>query len=132
MYTFCSLQGTDLAWMELRRWRTTRHTGACLREAEAPAASNPTEETLRLGEGRKAGIQTCELSACRLVSIPAFAGMTRSPSRPLDEAVDDLLLPGLVEIDRELVAVDLRHAAIAEFLVEHAHAKREPRTFRRA
>src|SRR5262245_20650137 len=39
-----------------------------------------------------------------------------------DEAVHDLLLPSLVEIDRELIAIDLGHAAIAEFLVEHAHA----------
>src|SRR5262245_23950947 len=53
-------------------------------------------------------------------------------SRLFDEAVHDLLLAGLVEIDRELVAVDLGHAAIAEFLVEHAHADAEPRALGRA
>src|SRR5262245_14095395 len=53
-------------------------------------------------------------------------------SNALDEGVDHLLLPRLVEIDGELVAVDMRHAAIAEFLVEHAHADLEPHTFRGA
>src|SRR4030067_377765 len=48
-------------------------------------------------------------------------------SHPLDEAVDHLFLPGLVEIDGELVAVDLHHMAIAELLVEDAHPDREAR-----
>src|SRR4029077_1476915 len=43
-----------------------------------------------------------------------------APSRPLDKAVDHLLLAGLVEGDGELVAVDLDDMAVAEFLVEHA------------
>src|SRR5262249_47482215 len=34
--------------------------------------------------------------------------------------VDHLLLAGLVEGDGELVAVDLHHMAVAEFLVKHA------------
>src|SRR5690242_10103246 len=54
------------------------------------------------------------------------------PSNALDEGVDHLLLPCLVEIDGELVAVDMGHPAIAEFLVEHAHADLEPHTFRGA
>src|SRR5262249_7812105 len=41
------------------------------------------------------------------------------------ETVDDLLLAGLVEGDGELVAVDLDHVAIAEFLVEDAVIERE-------
>ena len=46
-------------------------------------------------------------------------------SRPLDEAVDDLLLAGLVEGDGQLVAIDPDHFAIAELLVKHAVAERE-------
>src|SRR5688572_17860515 len=38
---------------------------------------------------------------------------------PLDEAVENALLAGLVEIDGELVAVDPGYAAIAELLVKH-------------
>ena len=53
-------------------------------------------------------------------------------SAALDEAVHHLLLPRLVEIDGELVAVDLGDAAIAELLMEHAHADLEPRSFHRA
>ena len=50
-------------------------------------------------------------------------------SNALDEAVDHLLLPGLVEIDGELVAVHLSDAAIAEFLVKDAGAHFESRAF---
>src|SRR5215207_4931671 len=38
----------------------------------------------------------------------------------LDEAVQDLLGSGLLELDVDLVAVDRDDAAVAEFLVEHA------------
>ncbi len=41
---------------------------------------------------------------------------------PLHETIDHLLLAGLFEGDRELVAVDLHHLAAAEFLVEDAIA----------
>src|SRR6186997_418150 len=51
------------------------------------------------------------------------------PSNALDEGVDHLLLPCLVEIDGELVAVDMGHPAIAEFLVEHAHPNLKPGAF---
>jgi hypothetical protein len=43
----------------------------------------------------------------------------RFPSRPLYEAIDHLLRPGLFEGDGELVAVHLHHMAVAEFLVKH-------------
>src|SRR5882762_10374311 len=39
---------------------------------------------------------------------------------PLHKTIDHLLLPGLFEGDGELVAVDLHHLAVAEFLVKHA------------
>src|SRR5262249_48011546 len=41
-----------------------------------------------------------------------------------DKAIDDALLAGLVELDRELVAVDHHHLAISEFLVKDAIADR--------
>src|SRR5215468_7546425 len=46
--------------------------------------------------------------------------MPRRRSSPFHKAVHHLLLAGLVEGDGELVAVDLHHMAVAEFLVEHA------------
>src|SRR6476661_3453321 len=58
-----------------------------------------------------------------IYSVPRF--IRNSGSAPLDEAIHHLLAPGLVEIHGELVAVDLRDAAIAEFLVKHAHAHGE-------
>ena len=42
--------------------------------------------------------------------------------RPLHECIHHPLLAGLVELDRELVAVHCRDVAVAEFLVEHAVA----------
>src|SRR3954466_4228969 len=39
---------------------------------------------------------------------------------PLHKTIDHLLLPCLLERDGELVAVDLHHLAVAEFLVEDA------------
>src|SRR6188508_2937220 len=60
------------------------------------------------------------------------ARQTCRRSAALDEAVHHLLLPRLVEIDSELVAVDLGDAAIAEFLMEHAHADRESGALHRA
>src|SRR3954451_15663130 len=44
---------------------------------------------------------------------------------PLHETIDHLLLAGLLERDRQLVAVDLHHVAVAEFLVKHAVVERE-------
>src|ERR1700730_10329518 len=44
---------------------------------------------------------------------------------PLHETIDHLFLAGLLEGDGELVAVDLHHMAVAEFLVEHAVIERE-------
>src|SRR3984885_9680554 len=46
-------------------------------------------------------------------------------SRPLDKTIAHLLLAGFFEGDGELVAVDLRHLAVAEFLVKVAIAERE-------
>src|SRR6187431_3234216 len=43
-----------------------------------------------------------------------------SSLHPLDETIDHLLLAGLFERDRQLVAIDLHHVAVAEFLVKHA------------
>ena len=40
--------------------------------------------------------------------------------RPLHETIDHLFLAGLFEGDGKLVAVDLHHLAVAEFLVKHA------------
>src|SRR5687767_317841 len=51
--------------------------------------------------------------------------MPPSRSRPLDEAVEDAFLAGLVEVDGELVAVHPDDLAIAEFLVENALARGE-------
>jgi len=48
-----------------------------------------------------------------------------SGSSSLDEAVEHLLRPGLLEFYVQLVAVDRHHAAVAELLVEHALADRE-------
>src|ERR1700683_5848451 len=48
-------------------------------------------------------------------------------SHPLHKTVDHLFLAGLFERDGELVAVDLHHLAVAEFLVKHAIAERELR-----
>src|SRR5712672_3251628 len=47
---------------------------------------------------------------------------TRPNSHPLHKAIHHLLLPRPVEGDGELVALDLHHIAVAEFLVEHAVA----------
>src|SRR6476620_3437730 len=46
-------------------------------------------------------------------------------SNPLHETIDHLLLAGLLERDRQLVAGDLHHVAIAEFLVKYAVVERE-------
>src|SRR5580700_8115397 len=51
----------------------------------------------------------------------------RLSSHPLHEAIHHLLLAGPVERDGELVALDVEHVAVAEFLVEHAVAGREGR-----
>jgi len=45
--------------------------------------------------------------------------------RPLYKTIDDLLLAGHLEGDGELVAADLHHVAITEFLVKYAVIKRE-------
>src|SRR5664279_4835390 len=46
---------------------------------------------------------------------------------PLHKTIDHLLLAGLLEGDGELVAVDLHHLAVTEFLVEYAVGGRELR-----
>ncbi len=48
-----------------------------------------------------------------------------SPSHPLHKTIHHPLLPGPVELDRQLVAVDGGDVAVAEFLVEDAVAGRE-------
>src|SRR5580698_4340359 len=50
-----------------------------------------------------------------------------SPSYPFDERIHHTLLARLVELDRQLVAVDRGDVTVAEFLVEHAVAGRERR-----
>src|SRR5260370_20888628 len=40
-------------------------------------------------------------------------------SDPLHETIDHLFLAGLLKGDGELVAVDLHHLAVAEFLLKH-------------
>ena len=49
----------------------------------------------------------------------------RRLSHPLDECIHHALLAGLVELNRQLVAVDGDDVAVAEFLVEHAVAESE-------
>src|ERR1700749_5100572 len=50
----------------------------------------------------------------------ANLGINVAASRPLHKTIDHLFLAGLFEGDGELVAVDLCHLAVAEFLVNHA------------
>src|SRR5260221_855437 len=59
------------------------------------------------------------LAAIKEAELSQFAN-----SHPLHKAIHHLLLPRPVERDGELVALDLHHVAIAEFLVEHAVADR--------
>ncbi len=49
----------------------------------------------------------------------------RESSHPLHKTIHHALLAGAVELNRELVAVDCRDVAVAEFLVEDAVAKGE-------
>ena len=49
------------------------------------------------------------------------------PSHPPHKAIHHPLLPRLVELDRQLVAVDGDDVAVAEFLVEDAVAGRKGR-----
>src|SRR5215475_6260108 len=58
----------------------------------------------------------------RVVSLSVSEN--NSTSHPLHKAVHHLLLPGLIERDGELVALDLHNVAVAEFLVEHTVADR--------
>src|SRR5882757_6327019 len=53
-------------------------------------------------------------------AIPLQAALS-----PLHKTIDHLLLAGLLEGNGELVAVDLDHVAVAEFLVKHAVVERE-------
>src|SRR6202795_2693969 len=55
--------------------------------------------------------------SCRVRS--SIAPRFSCGSDPLDETVDHLFLAGLLKGDGELVAVDLHHLAVAEFLVKH-------------
>src|SRR5207249_1371947 len=54
--------------------------------------------------------------------VPAFAGTAIGASRALDKGVHDLLVAGVLEIDRQLVVLDRPDRAVAELLVEHAVA----------
>src|SRR5882757_5152855 len=58
-------------------------------------------------------------------SGPATASSARYRLNPFHETIDYLLLAGLFERDRQLVAIDFHHVAVAEFLVEHAVLQRE-------
>src|SRR3984957_2544398 len=49
-------------------------------------------------------------------------------SHPLDKTIDHLLLAGFFQREGELVAVDLHHLAVAEFLVKDPIAERELRS----
>ena len=55
----------------------------------------------------------------------AKSGRAGGRLRPLHEAVDHLFLAGLLERNRQLVAVDLDHLAVAELLVKHPVVERE-------
>src|SRR5215211_4937561 len=61
------------------------------------------------------------------VPLMQSGGEKLSPLDPLDKTIDHLLLAGLLERNRQLVAVDLHHVAVAEFLVKHAVVERELR-----
>src|SRR5215207_755826 len=54
------------------------------------------------------------------VPLMQSGGEKLSPLHPLHKTIDHLLLAGLLERDRQLVAVDLHHVAVAELLVKHA------------
>src|SRR6478736_9192504 len=76
---------------------------------------------LRPGRGKE-GWEPGDRNA---VPLMQSRGVKLSPSNPLHETIDHLLLAGLLERDRQLVAVDLHHVAIAEFLVKYAVVERE-------
>ena len=61
------------------------------------------------------------------VSLLAPASVWPDLSHPLHKAIHHALLPRLVEIDGQLVAVDGGNVAVAEFLVEDAVAEGEGR-----
>lgn len=54
-----------------------------------------------------------------------MASVRLAPSHPLHETIHHALLPRLVEVDGQLVAVDGGDVAVAEFLVEDAVAEGE-------
>ena len=59
-------------------------------------------------------------SGCKANAL--LAELVGFGSNSLDKAVHDALFAGLVEVNGELVAVDLRHIAVAELLMEDAVA----------
>src|SRR6202011_1836099 len=74
------------------------------------------------------GLMWLAHEATRACGFGAFAFMIHASSlHPLDKTIDHLLLAGLFKDDGELVAVDLHHLAVAEFLVEHAVVERKLR-----
>jgi hypothetical protein len=59
------------------------------------------------------------------LKIATAQARTRSRSHPLHKTIHYALLAGLVELNRQLVAVDGGDVAVAEFLVEDAVAEGE-------
>src|ERR1700733_2506948 len=58
-------------------------------------------------------------------AIPEAGCRKPGLSNPLDETIDHLFLAGFLKRNRQLVAVDFHHVAVAEFLVEHPIVQRE-------
>ena len=83
----------------------------------------PTVSKLHILMTRAAAIGLVRLAqqTARAGGLRAFAFVIHEVnSNPLDETIDHLLLAGLLERNCQLVAVDLHHVAVAEFLVKHA------------
>src|SRR5690606_1570379 len=97
-------------------------TGSFPRKREPPLSLPQSTEVPACAWGRGSGAD-CR----RWVKCPGSGRhgtpVCRSPLA--DEALQDLLGAGLLEIDGQLVALDLDHLAIAEFEVEHPLAQRE-------
>jgi len=74
---------------------------------------------------RSIALHNAVVSGLRAGGKPVSTFRDHAPSHPLDEGVDDALLAGLVKLDGELVAVDMRHIAVAELLVKYPITQRE-------
>src|SRR6185312_14721983 len=75
-------------------------------------------------------VSTSAATAAAASAPRKSAAIRQTRSRPLDKGVHDLLVAGMLEIDRELVVLDLADHAVAEFLMEDAVADREAADFR--